>query len=92
MRANSLFGGYCAIINCSAISLAVWNPELKKLYDRNVAVSYQTLFSVNFREGLGTRLEVMVNCYVWGCVLFVSFSGFIFGYDVGLVSCTALDL
>ncbi len=59
MRANSLFGGYCAlqqIINCSTISLAVWNPELKKLYDRNVAVSYQTLFSVNFREGLGTRL------------------------------------
>ncbi len=44
------------IINCSAISLAVWNPELKELYDRNVAVSYQTLFSVNFREGLGTRL------------------------------------
>ncbi len=57
MHANSLFGGYCAlqqIINCSAIS---WNPELKKLYDRNVAVSYQTLFSVNFREGLGTRLR-----------------------------------
>ncbi len=56
---NSLFGGYCSlqqIINCSAISLAVWNPELKKLYDRNVAISYQTLFSVNFREGLGTRL------------------------------------
>ncbi len=61
MRANSLFGGYCAlqqIINCSAISLAVWNPELKKLYDRNVAISYQTLLSVNFREGLGTRLIV----------------------------------
>ncbi len=59
MRANSLFGGDCAlqqIINCSAISLAVWNPELKKLYDSNVAVSYQTLLSVNFREGLGTRL------------------------------------
>ncbi len=45
------------IINCSAISLAVWNPELKKLYDRIVAVSYQTLFSVNFREGLGTETK-----------------------------------
>ncbi len=60
MRGNSLFGGYCPlqqIINCSAISLAVWNPELKKLYDRNVAVSYQTLLSVNLREELGTRLR-----------------------------------
>ncbi len=46
------------VLNCSAISLAVWNPELKKLY---VAVSYQTLFSVNFREGLGTRL---IHCRI----------------------------
>ncbi len=35
-----------------------WNPEL---YDRNVALSYQTLLSVNFREGLGTRLALKIT-------------------------------
>ncbi len=43
------------IINCSAILLAVWNPELKKLYDRNVTRPSFPLI-VNFRERLGTRL------------------------------------
>ncbi len=40
--------------NKHAREFFIW--RVPELYDRNVAVSYQTLLSVNFREGQGTRL------------------------------------